>query len=140
MSENAILLPMFAQVLLTAIVWVEMYRRRLSYVAEQKIDAQSLADAQDAREALKPVQAPANNLTNLFEVPVLFYAAVVTTYASGIAGGLLVGLAWAFVGLRVVHSLIQCTSNKVWLRFQSYAASTLVLWAMWVVMAYRLFL
>lgn len=140
MNDNAILLPMFVQVLLTGIVWLEMYRRRLGYTAANKIDPQSLADASDVRVVLKPVQAPANNLTNLFEIPVLFFAAILTIYASGIATTLLLGLAWAFVILRVVHSLVQLTSNEVMKRFFVYAASTFVLWAMWVMMAYRLFL
>lgn len=140
MNDNAILLPMFVQVLLTGIVWLEMYRRRLGYTAANKIDPQSLADASDVREVLKPVQAPANNLTNLFEIPVLFFAAILTIYASGIANTLLLGLAWAFVILRVLHSLVQLTSNEVMKRFFVYAASTFVLWAMWALMAYRLFL
>lgn len=140
MNGNAILLPMFIQVLLTGIVWLEMYRRRLGYTSAQGIDPQSLADASDVKTVLKPVQAPANNLTNLFEIPVLFFAAILTIYATGIATGLLLGLAWAFVILRVFHSLIQLTSNAVMQRFFAYAASTFVLWAMWGLMAYRLFL
>ena len=139
MSTNAILQPMFAMVLLTAIVWFEMYRRRLGYTAANKIDPQSLADASDVKLVLKPVQAPANNLTNLFEIPVLFYAAILTIYASGIVTAALLGLAWAFVILRVLHSLVQLTSNEVMKRFFVYAASTFVLWVMWVMMAIRLF-
>jgi hypothetical protein len=48
------------------------------------------------------------------------------------------GLAWAFVALRVVHSAIQCTYNRVWHRFYAYLAGGLVLWTLWGVLAFGL--
>lgn len=139
MSNNTILLPMFVQVLLTVVVWLEMFRRRFAYSAAQNIDPQSLADVSDVRTVLKPVQGPANNFVNLFEVPVLFYVAVLTAFATGVRNIPLLVLFWVFVGFRCLHSLIHLTSNKVMQRFQVYAISSLALWAAWGVIAFQLY-
>lgn len=139
MNNNALLLPMFVQVLLTLIVWLEMFRRRFAFSAAQQIDPQSMADSSDVRTVMKPVQGPANNFTNLFEMPVLFYVAVLTAFATGLRDTPLVILFWVFVGFRCLHSLIHLTSNKVMQRFQVYAVSSLALWGAWIFMAYRLY-
>lgn len=139
MTNNALLLPMFVQVLLTLIVWLEMFRRRFAFSAQQQIDPQSLADANDVRTVLKPVQGPANNLVNLFEMPVLFYVAVLTAFATGVRDMPLLILFWIFVGFRCLHSLIHLTSNKVMQRFQVYAISSLALWGAWGLIAFRLY-
>ena len=69
---------------------------------------------------------------NLFEMPVLFYAAVLLTLVMMIQDPLLVGLSWAFVALRAVHSFIHCTYNNVSHRFVAYALSCLALVFMWI--------
>ena len=139
MINNAILLPMFAMVILTVVVWFIMYRKRVGYARKERINPQHLADASDLREAMKPVQAPANNFTNLFEVPVLFYAAVLTAYVVHGDSWLVHLLFWVFVVLRYVHSYIQLTSNIVMQRFRVYAFSCLALWGAWIVLAWETF-
>ena len=139
MINNAILLPMFAMVILTAIVWFNMYRKRVNYVRKERIRPQDLADASDLRERLKPVQAPANNFVNLFELPVLFYAAVLTAYVVHADGWLIHLLFWAYVVLRYAHSYVQLTSNIVMLRFRVYGFSCFALWAAWLVLAWEAF-
>lgn len=139
MTNNMLLLPMFVQVLLTVVVWLELFRRRLAFSTEQRIDPQSLADANDVRTVLKPVQAPANNFVNLFEVPVLFYVAVLTAFATGVRDMPLLVLFWVFVGFRCLHSLIHLTANKVMRRFQVYVISSLALWGAWGFIAFRLY-
>ena len=113
MINNVILLPMFAMIILTAIVWFIMCRKRIGYVRKERINPQDLADASDMKEIMKPVQAPANNFANLFEVPVLFYAAVLTAYVVQANGTLIIILLWVFVVLRYVHSYAQLTNNIV---------------------------
>lgn len=139
MIHNAILLPMFAMVLLTVIVWFIMYRTRVAYVRKERINPQDLADASDLKEIIKPVQAPANNFINLFEVPVLFYAAVLTAYVINADGWLIFILFWIFVVLRYLHSYIQLTSNIVLSRFRVYGFSCLALWIAWIVLAFEAF-
>jgi len=80
---------------------------------------------------LERVQA-ADNFKNLFEVPVLFYALSATALALGnIAQWLVIG-AWGFVALRYLHSLVQCTYNKVTHRLLAFLSSSLLLVGMWI--------
>ncbi|MDF7776215.1 MAPEG family protein [Sphingomonas sp. AOB5] len=81
-------------------------------------------------------QWPAHNYIHLMEQPTLFYAIcfVLTLLSAG--GGYNLWLAWAYVGLRIVHSLVQATINRVYFRFMLFGLSTLVLIAL-VVQAAR---
>jgi hypothetical protein len=73
------------------------------------------------------VNLPSNNLKNLFEMPVLFYALCMALYALGRADDEYLMLAWVYVGLRAAHSVVHCTVNIVNLRFAAYFLSSLVL-------------
>ena len=140
MMNNAILLPMFAMIILTAIVWFIMCRKRIAHVRKERINPQDLADASDMKEIMKPVQAPANNFANLFEVPVLFYAAVLTAYVVQANGTLLIILFWVFVALRYVHSYAQLTNNIVVQRVRVWGVSCIALWGAWITLAWETFL
>ena len=72
MPRAAILLPCFAMVVITAIVWVKLYIDRLGEMRARNILPQSLADSRAAAGALANIAA-ADNFRNLFEIPVLFY-------------------------------------------------------------------
>ena len=80
--------------------------------------------------------AAARHYDNLFQVPLLFYLACVTSLAMGLNGP--VALAWGFVALRVVHGLIHMGYNNVMHRFIAFMASNLLLVAIWVVIALQL--
>jgi len=73
------------------------------------------------------VQWKAHNYNHLHEAPTLFYAVAVVLAIVGHGDGLNATLGWLYVGLRVVHSLVQATVNKVTLRFAVFVASSLVL-------------
>ena len=134
MGDKAIYLPAVAMVLLTFAVWWRMYFMRIGQMKRERIHPQSVALSAQAFEKLTDSRA-ADNFRNLFELPVLFYLALVVAALTGQAGGAVLGLAWGFVGLRVVHSAIQCTYNKVMHRFYAYFAGGVVLWALWAVIA-----
>jgi hypothetical protein len=68
-------------------------------------------------------------------MPVLFYVALVLSMVLMIQDGMLVALAWAFVLLRALHSLVHCTYNQVMHRFGLYIASSLILLMMWIRLA-----
>jgi hypothetical protein len=85
------------------------------------------------------VNAPANNFTNLCEVPVIFYAVCVAAFSLQLVDGLLLNCAWAFVALRVVHSIVHCTYNRVMHRFMAYLGSSLLVWFMVVKVALGIF-
>ena len=137
MAAKAILYPMLALVALVTIVAVTMYRRRLGEMRARRVHPQALALSAQMASALDDTRA-SDNFRNLFETPVLFYAAVLTIYAAQLASPLHVGLAWAFVATRVAHSAIQCTYNRVMHRFLVFLGSVLVLFAMFCLIAFDL--
>ena len=126
-----ILNPLVAMMVLTFVVWVFMYARRLGYMVRHDIDPQEVNTPQKMAQRLpEAVEAPSNNLKNLFELPVLFYVICLTLLHLGWVSHTDVTAAWLFVGLRAAHSLVHCTVNIVKVRFVFYLASSLVLWFM----------
>lgn len=136
-SATAILWPAVAMAGLTFLVWVRLYQLRLGEMARKRIDAQALASAADSVRLLVDTRA-SDNFRNLFELPVLFYAGVLLAAQVGMADAASIALAWAFVALRAVHSVVHCTYNHVMTRFVAYALATLVLIAFWVRLALAL--
>ena len=134
MGVAAIVWPLVAQVALTALVWVALYVQRLGEIGRRRLDPQSLRTSRHALGVLEDVAA-ADNFRNLFEVPVLFFAAGGVLAALGGASALEVALAWSYVALRALHSLIHLTYNRVVHRFAAYAASTLAVFALWALIA-----
>jgi len=123
--------PFFAMILLTLTVWIVMYVRRIRYSMANRIHAQRLGTPEKAvKEFPEEVQYPAYNLSNLLELPIIFYALCLYLFVTGNVDALYVIAAWSYVGLRAVHSAIQCTTNIVMRRFAIYMASSLVLWSM----------
>jgi hypothetical protein len=76
------------------------------------------------------VRQVAYNHNHLMEQPTIFYALVVYTYLAGQQNPLNLALAWAYVAVRVVHSLVQATVNVILLRFGIFVLGTLVLAAL----------
>ena len=134
MDTRAIFLPALAMVALTFLVWCRMYVVRIGQIRRERIPAQAVATSAQAAQRLTDSRA-SDNFRNLFELPVLFYLAVVVIALSGPAGGGVLALAWLFVALRVVHSVIHCSYNRVMHRFFVHFSSTLVLWGLWAVIA-----
>jgi hypothetical protein len=130
LGARALLLPVLAQVALTAVVWIVLYVHRLGEMARRHIDPELLATSRLAAGVLEDVAA-ADNFRNLFEVPVLFYAVAPLLVLAHGATVVTVVLAWAFVALRALHSAIHLTYNRVVHRFAAYVASTLCVFAMW---------
>ncbi|HET9046725.1 MAG TPA: MAPEG family protein [Casimicrobiaceae bacterium] len=136
-ARHAILFPLLAYVLLTAIVALLMYRRRVGEMRTRRIHPQQVASAAQMATRLEDTGA-ADNFRNLFETPLLFVAAVLTIYAAPLTSVPYVVLAWLYVVTRVVHSIIHCTYNKVMHRLQAFVASLVVVWVMWAMLAYEL--
>lgn len=131
--SRAIYLPALAMVALTLAVWLRMYATRIAEMKRERIHPQAVATSAQAAARLQDTRA-ADNFRNLFELPVLFYLALVVAATTGQATPLVLGLAWLFVLLRVLHSAIQCTANRVMRRFQAYLAGGIALWALWIVL------
>ncbi len=85
------------------------------------------------------VQKFANNYVSQFELPVLFYAVLAFALATGLIDFVLIGLAWAFVGSRLVHSFVHTGSNMIATRFKVFVAGLVFLVGMWAWFGLRLF-
>ncbi len=132
MYYKPMLLPLLAQVFLTFVVWFYLYALRIPEIRNKGIDVKDLKDRAESHRLLPVSAAASNNLKNLFEMPVLFYAAVLLTLVLMVQDPVLVALAWSFVALRTVHSFIHCTYNNVHHRFVAYALSNLGLIFIWI--------
>ncbi len=131
MNQQLIVEPVVSLFLLTGIVWVVMYIHRLSYMFAHKIDPQSVATPELMSASLPAhINFASNNLKNLFEMPVVFYAVCAFLLLTQRVDALFLNTAWAYVGLRALHSWIHCTVKSVKLRFTAYFLSSLVLWFM----------
>ena len=137
--DNAIWWAAVGMAGLTCAVWFRMYYVRIGQMKRERIHPQSVATSVEAAARLTDSRA-ADNFRNLFELPVLFYLALAFAAQAGLVDAIVVGVAWAFVLLRIVHSAIQCGYNKVMHRFYAYAAGAVVLWALWLLLAVRLLL
>jgi hypothetical protein len=128
MSQNAIFAPMFCLILLTFIVWVYMYARRIPFILKARLRPEQMTALELARRSPPQVSNPSDNLKNLFETPTIFYALVLYLYVTHQVDGTYLVAAWLFVGFRMLHSLVHCTFNYVPLRFWMYVLSTAALW------------
>jgi len=137
METRLIWWPAVAMVALNIVVWVRMYRTRIAQMKRERIHPQAVATSAQAAAKLTDSKA-ADNFRNLFELPVLFYLAMVVAAQNAQVNWLTLGLAWTFVALRVLHSFIHCTYNKVIHRFYAYFFGGVVLWSLWAVLAYGL--
>lgn len=137
MTTHPVFLPALAMVALTFVVWLRLYFVRVTQMKRERIHPQAIATSAQAAARLTDSRA-SDNFRNLFELPVLFYLAVVVAAISGQESAVALTLAWLFVLLRVVHSAIHCTYNKVMHRFGAYLAGGIALWLLWIVLGYGL--
>jgi hypothetical protein len=133
MTDHPLLAPLVALVLWTLVmmVWMAVVRfaafRKLG-VTLGTIPAGSRGSALD--ETAPRAQWPAHNYAHLVEQPTIFYATVLALVAMGFEADINVWLAWGYVGLRVLHSLVQATYNKVAHRLALFVLSSLCLLAL----------
>ncbi|KAF3887856.1 MULTISPECIES: MAPEG family protein [Nostocales] len=129
MTQDAIFSPFFATVFLTLFVWVYMYIRRINFITSNKLSQKELATPNTLAQISPPnVSNPSDNLKNLFEIPVLFYALVLYLFVTKQVDTVYVNAAWIFVVFRVLHSIVHCTFNLIILRFYLYLFATLAVW------------
>jgi uncharacterized MAPEG superfamily protein len=129
--ENTILAPAAVLVLWSLVMLFWMAGTRFPAMGKAGMDLSKAAPGgrgQDLEPVLPPnVTWKSHNYTHLMEQPTIFYAAVVILALSGAGGGVNTTLAWAYVGLRIIHSIWQATVNKVSVRFTIFLLSTLCL-------------
>ena len=127
---TSMLAPVLALIVLSLVVWIWMYATRIPAMQRAKIAPQAAAHPGSLDTLPSSARQVADNYNHLMEQPTIFYALVFVIILSGHSDTLSIDLAWAYVGLRIVHTLIQCTVNIVNLRFLVFALSTIVLMVM----------
>ena len=133
------LAPVLVLVCWTLVMWVWMYATRIPAMKEAGIDPQDAAYPGTWAHRLRPgVRSVADNYNHLHEQPTIFYALMFFAVLTGGADATTLGLAWGYVGLRVAHSLVQATFNRVIVRFSIFALATLTLMAIALREALRL--
>ncbi len=139
MQPQAIFVPFFVTMLLTLVVWVYMYAKRIPFIQRAGLTPDQLTPAGIAAASPPDVANPSDNLKNLFEIPTLFYALVLYLYVTEQVDGAYIVAAWVFAIFRILHSAVHCTINIVILRFWIYCVATLALWFMVVRAAWQAF-
>jgi hypothetical protein len=138
MSIQAVLLPLFVEVILTFVLlyWMAYVRTRAIRIGE--IKAQNIA----LREPNWPpdITRVGNAYHNQLELPVLFYVLTILSLVTRHADLLFVALAWIFVASRIVHAYIHVTDNNVNRRGPIFGLGALVLTIMWLVFIVRILL
>lgn len=132
MIESEILGPAVALMIWTMVMWVWMYATRIPAMTKsQTIEAPSklvgTTGASLRQQLPDRVNWKADNYNHLHEAPTVFYAVAIVLALLGAGDGMNAFLAWIYTGLRVAHSLIQVTANKVMVRFVLFALSSVVL-------------
>jgi hypothetical protein len=122
-EQERIFGPMFALMLLTVVVWAYMYAKRIPFIRSLNIEPDQLTPAELARRSPPSVSNPSDNLKNLFEMPIIFYALVLYLFVSQRVDAIYLTAGWAFFVLRALHSAVHCTINIVLLRFALYVVS-----------------
>ena len=122
--------PVVALAAWTMVMWAWMYATRIPALGAAKLDLDELArDPATSLDDVLPVgvQWKAHNYNHLHEAPTVFYAIAIVLAVIGQGDGLNAQLAWAYVALRVIHSIVQATVNKVMWRFVLFLLSSMVL-------------
>jgi hypothetical protein len=140
MPTNAeFLMPVLALIAWTFVMWAWMYATRLPAMRKAGIDPQEAATSDALAQRLPPeVRWVADNYNHLHEQPTIFYALMFLAALTGGNDRTALALAWAYVGIRVVHSLVQATVNRIVVRFAIFMLGSLVLVAFTVREAMRL--
>jgi hypothetical protein len=131
--ELAIVAPVVALALWTHVVWAWMYATRIPAIRSARLVLDAKAPRGEQMASLPAeVRWKADNYNHLMEQPTVFYAVALALAVLGAGHGLNATLAWVYVALRVVHTLVQASWNKIEVRFSLFFLSSLALIALTV--------
>lgn len=130
-ARSEILQPVVVLLAWTMIMWAWMYATRIPAMSKAGIEPDDARKTKGLDEVLPAeVQWKAHNYNHLHEQPTVFYAVCLLLAMVGWGDGMNALLAWIYVGLRIIHSVVQATANRVMVRFVLFALSSLVLIAL----------
>jgi hypothetical protein len=131
MTTQAILLPLFVEVILTFLLWIGMATLRTRDVSSGAVRPEQIA-LREPNWRPRTLQF-AYAFSNQFEIPVLFYVLTILAYVTHLAGLIFVILAWIFVIFRILHACVHVTSNIVRLRGTLYGVAVVALALNWAI-------
>ena len=132
MEPAQFIYPMCAMFMLTFAVLVLLFTGRVASVRSEKVRAAYfLTYSTDDKEPYRNL-AMSQNFKNLFEAPVLFYVVCLAVIALHCQSAVLLGLAWGFVLMRLLHTAVHLTTNHLILRIGAYMASWVCLLGLWI--------
>ncbi|MBP7080657.1 MAG: MAPEG family protein [Rhodocyclaceae bacterium] len=124
--HSEILQPVVVLLIWSLVIWSWMYATRIPAVVAMKMVLDPNVPKGEQMATLPPnVRWKADNYNHLMEAPTMFYAVALTLAVAGAGHGVAVAMAWVYVGLRIIHSLVQVTSNNIPTRFAVFVLSTL---------------
>ena len=123
-----ILRPVVALVIWSLVMWLWLYATRIPAMQRLKVPLDPNKPPGELAAQLPPqVRLKADNYNHLMEQPTIFYAVALALAVAGAGDGLNAWIAWAYVGLRVVHSLVQATVNVIMVRFLIFTLASIAL-------------
>jgi hypothetical protein len=125
--QHGMILPVLILVAWTFVLWVWLYATRIPAMRRANVDVQELARSGRPLSLPPEVSRVADNYNHLHEQPTIFYALALAAHLSGAVDGISIGIAWSYVVLRIIHSLVQATVNVIIVRFAVFAIASLVL-------------
>lgn len=137
MNQTLMLYPMLALIGWTFVVLLLMGRRRIGAVQGGRVHAREFALGESAAVPTD-VSIVNRHYMNLLEMPLLFYAVSLTFYVTQQADAVALGLAWLYAGLRLLHSAVHLTTNRVFHRLLCFALSNFALMGLWGLLLFRL--
>lgn len=138
--SQTILQPVVALLAWSMVMWAWLYATRIPAIVKGKVAMDPAMTTADLNAHLPAsVRWKADNYNHLMEQPTLFYAVALTLALLDQGHGLNTAIAWGYVGLRVIHSLVQALTNIIMVRFLVFMASSVVLLALVVHAALAVF-
>lgn len=127
-EDHQIIAPIVALVAWSMVMWVWMYATRLPAIIKAKMKMDPNAPRGEQMSKLPAdVRWKADNYTHLMEQPTVFYALAISIEILGVGQGFNAYIAWTYVALRIVHSIVQATTNKIEVRFLVFTLSNIPL-------------
>lgn len=136
MHDYRLIYPMFAMVVLTFIVLIQLFRTRTRAVTSGAVKASFYKTFQGDAEP-EAAQKLTRHFSNLFEAPTLYYVACVTGLAMHLTDLAFLIMAWVYVLARLIHAYIHIGKNKIYPRIYAYFSSWIILVIMWAYLALR---
>ena len=131
--DQSILTPVLILIAWTLLVWAWMYAVRIPAMAAAEVDPDDAKHPGSLGMLPSSVRSVADNYNHLHEQPTVLYALAFYTYLAGNVTSFTLTAAWVYVFLRIAHSLVQNTVNRVMARFAIFTLSSLTLVALTVV-------